>query len=138
MNRSYPGSARAVQALRWLNEHATSAALLLLLLGVATILHDIARGAVGLIQSIPNYPAWITDDRVLGRIRAVEFVQANPWIPLVLALAALGSLLWLEVRRAPRWAVWTTLAVVSLPAGGYIWVCLKAAFGAFVLTGPLH
>jgi len=68
----------------------------------------------------------------------MEFVHEHPWMPLSLAGAALASLLWLELRRAPRWAISTTLAVLSVPCLGYVWVCLKAGRVIMSVTGPMN
>ena len=105
-----------------------------LLFGVVAAAHGFARGVANMFTTLPGFPAIISDDRFLCRLRAVEFVHAHPWMPLALAGAALASLLWLEFRQAPRWAVWTTLVVLSVPCLGYIWVCLKAgSVGLFVM-----
>jgi len=125
-----------METLRWLNRHALSPALLILLFGASTTFHSFARTVSNMVKTLPGYPAFISDDLVVCRIRAIDFIQDHAWMPLTFAILALASLLWLDLRKAPRWAVWTTLCGLSLPCLAYMWVCLKASTVSFFVMGP--
>jgi hypothetical protein len=125
-----------METRRWLNQHALSPALLILLFGASTAIHLQACAVSNMVKSLHGYPAFISDDLVVCRIRAVGFIQDHAWMPLTFALLALASLFWLGFRKAPRWAVWTTLGGLSLPCLAYMWICFKASTLGFFVMGP--
>jgi hypothetical protein len=110
--------------------------MLILLFGASTTIHFGARAMSHIVKTLPGYPQVILDDLVVCRVRAIDFLQDHAWMPLTFAILALASLLWLEFRRAPRWAVWTTLGSLSLPCLAYMWVCLKAWTVSIFMMGP--
>lgn len=119
--------------LRRMKRHPLSLAMWILLLGASTAIHLGARTVSNMTKTLPGYPEFISDDLVVCRIRAIDFIQDHAWMPLTFALLALTSLLWLELRKAPRWAVWTTLGGLSLPCFAYMSICLKASTICIVL-----
>jgi hypothetical protein len=66
----------------------------------------------------------VMDDRTMREVRVIDFLHANLWLPLLYSAVFAGSVLWLEYRGAPRWAVWGTFVLLALPCLTYARACL--------------
>src|SRR6266542_2310884 len=106
-------------ALKWINRHSASSVLLLLVLGASTFAHVLARVRMDMASRFA-----IMDDRTIGQMRVINFVHAHCWVAIAYAVVFLASLLWLELRDAPRWVVWVTFVLLALPCLTYAWACL--------------
>ena len=54
----------------------------------------------------------------------IDFINGHGWMAMAYVAVFLGSLVWLEMRGAPRWSVWTTFLILSLPCFAYLRACL--------------
>jgi hypothetical protein len=119
-------------SLKWINRHGTSCFLLALLLLFCVGAHSMATSWMGLFVDFPpaNLPP-----RLMRNITGIEFVKANWPLPLVYLLFFAGMLLYMEFRSTPRWAVWVSFVVMSLPIVVYLLICLRVGTGLF-FTNP--
>ena len=53
----------------------------------------------------------------------IDFLNSHGWFTAIFALLFTGSLLYLELRNAPRWWVWLTFFVFAAPCLMYLMVC---------------
>jgi hypothetical protein len=108
-------------ALKWINRHSASSVLLLLLLSASTFAHVLAR----VRMDMASRQFAIMDDRTIRQMGLIDFMHAHYWVAIAYAAVYLGSLLWLEIRGAPRWAVWVTFGLLALPCLVYAGACLR-------------
>ena len=108
-------------ALKWINRHSAPSVLLLLILGASTFAHVLAH----VRMDAASRQFAIMDDRTIGQMRIIDFVHAHCWVVIAYAVVFLASLLWLELRDAPRWSIWVTFAVLALPFLAYAEACLR-------------
>jgi len=118
------------RAIKWTNRHGTSTALLLLLVGACVRAHLLAVGKThslgGLVTSM--------DSLSLRRVAGIGFIHSHWWFVLPYLTIFGGSLIWLEARSAPRWAVWAVFIIMAVPCLGYMWTCLLWAFTGLLVT----
>lgn len=116
---------RTLDVLRCINRKGAPLAGLALLLGMGAFLHRIALG-VGTFA----YPASVIADPYQEvRLRFVSYLDAHTWVALPFAALFAASLLWLQIRKSPPWALWATFASLALPLVGYMWICLSVGVG---------
>ena len=53
-------------------------------------------------------------------------------------LVVFGTLFYLEVRTAPRWAVWTTFSFLVLPLFAYTYTCIRVFMVPIFAMGQFH
>jgi hypothetical protein len=76
-------------------------------------------------MGIANRQFAFMDERTIRQMSAIDFMHAHYWIAIAYAAVFLSSLLWLEFRGAPRWAVWITFSVLAIPCLVYAWACVR-------------
>jgi uncharacterized membrane protein YecN with MAPEG domain len=54
----------------------------------------------------------------------IDTMHAHLGYAVGYAAVFLGTLLWLELRGAPRWVIWITFALLSVPSLDYTWACI--------------
>jgi hypothetical protein len=118
------------RAAKWINRHGTSAALLLLLVGGCAYAHLVAATKADLLREV----AMNMDPASLRRGAGIEFIHNHWWFVLPYLAVFGGSVVWLEARNAPRWAVWTVFMVLAVPCFMYAWACLDWALMGFFVT----
>ncbi len=107
------------QALKWFNRHGAFSGLLALLLVGSAFADLIARTKM----DMSNRQFAIMDDRTVRQMGFIDFVHAHMWMVIVYVVVFQAGLLWLEFRAMPRWCVWVTFIVLSLPALAYGSAC---------------
>jgi hypothetical protein len=111
-------------AIKWINLHGTSVALMLLLVGACAWAHLLAAGKIEILRG----QVIQVDSLSLRRIAGIEYIQNHWWFVLPYLTLFAGNLIWLEARKAPRWAVWVVWVVLAAPCLGYLWACLDSFF----------
>jgi len=119
-----PRKSHAWLAIKWINLHGTSVALMLLLVGACVWAHLLATGRLEILRE----QVVQVDSLSLRRIAGIEYIQNHWWFVLPYLTLFSGNLIWLEARKAPRWAVWVVWVVLAAPCLGYIWACLDSFF----------
>jgi hypothetical protein len=112
---------RAFEAFKWINARGAPLAVLALLLALGGLTHRMAITRLGMTDGRLAG----ADARAEGRVRFISYVDAHPWVAVLLAVLFAGSLIWLQFRQSPRWSLWLTFAFMALPVLGYAWVCLQ-------------
>jgi len=119
-------------SLKWINRHGTSCFLLALMLLFSVGAHSMATSWMLLLG---DFPAANLPPRLIRNITGIEFIKANWPLPLAYLLLFLGILLYMEFRSTPRWAVWVSFVLMSLPIVVYLLICLRVGAGIF-FTNP--
>ncbi len=114
---------KALKTLRILDRHGAAPALIALLLIVTIYVHTVAHRKA---QALSRVTAGL-DVKTVRRMHVVEYMHTHPSLLLLFVGVMAGSLLWLEMRRAPRWSVWCATGFLSLPCFAYIYGCAKLA-----------
>jgi hypothetical protein len=115
--------------LRQLNRHGASCALLIAILILGSVAHRIAISTITILSDIPTASL---PTSMAHNIAGILFLDANWWIPLAYLLLFFSILVYMELRSTPRWAVQVTFLFMSMPAVGYITLCLRAGTQSFV------
>src|SRR6266576_564837 len=110
------------QSLQWINRHSAPCALLTLMLMACAIAHRLAASMIALLSDIPLAAL---PPRLVRNITGIHFIDANWWFPLTYLLLFLATLIYMEIRSTPRWAVFITFLLISLPAIAYVVLCLR-------------
>ena len=66
----------------------------------------------------------LMDDRAVREMTIIDFIHGHLWILAPYAAVFFGCLLWLEFRSAPRWSVWVSFIIFTLPFLAYARACL--------------
>lgn len=124
-----------LQRIQWLNRHGASSALLVLLLLFCALMHYSALAKIEILS--PISPA--SEPRLFRSMVGVQYFDAHWWYALPYLVIFFGTLICLETRNAPRWAVWITFLFLALPFLGYAWACVRIAnrlilFDGFLIT----
>ena len=109
--------------IKWVNRHAASLAVLLILLWVGAGTHWMAITRLGMTGG--RLP--VMDAANESRVRIITYIDAHRWVVLPYAIVFGACLVWLELRQAPRRAVLCAFGCLALPTFGYMWVCLRVA-----------
>jgi hypothetical protein len=117
--------------LKWIERHKTSTALLALMVICCAIAHSVAVSRITLLSSFPvaNLPT-----RLIRNIAGIQFINAIWSFPLVYLLIFVGTLLYMEFRSTPRWAVWISFVLLSIPIVAYLLICLRLGTAFIVAT----
>jgi len=118
--------------LQRVNRHGVTCAAFLGLLIVCGMAHSLAVSLIGLFVDIP---AAYLPGHFLRNVVGIRFIETNWRFLLAYLLMVFGSLLYMELRSTPRWAVWTTFLFLSLPALAYVNLCISLGIG-FVTIVP--
>jgi hypothetical protein len=54
---------------------------------------------------------------------AIDFLRGHGWFAGVFVFLFIGSLLYLELRDAPRWSVWLVFVFLAAPCVAYFMIC---------------
>jgi len=92
--------------------------MLALVLGLAVLVHGMARLKMDLADHFA-----LMDMRTLRELRLIAYVHTHLWLPASYAVVFFACLLWLEIRVVPRWAVWLSFILLSMPCLAYMWAC---------------
>ncbi len=106
--------------LKWINRHSASSVLLLLLLGASAFAHVLAH----VRMEVASRQFAIMDDRTIRQMGVIDFMHAHYWIAIAYGTVFFATLLWLEFRSAPRWAVWVAFCLLAMPCIIYAGACL--------------
>jgi hypothetical protein len=120
---------RTLDTLIWINRRGAPLATLALLFGVTVLTHQVALGVLRMTHEL-LLPAG--DHRYELRMRFITYVDSQVWLALSFVALFAATLLWLQIRRSPRWSLWLTFAALALPMFGYMWVCLGVGTGSMV------
>lgn len=120
-----------LKTIKWIDRHGTAPVLFGLLVLVSAAAHKVAMGRITLLGDVP-LSAW--PPRLVRNMAGIQFFQANWWFSLPYFLLFFGMLIYMEVRKTPRWAVWIGFAFMSLPALGYVATCMRVGTGFITLT----
>ena len=113
---------------KWVNRHGASPLGLLILLGFCAMAHYLAFERMEFAQRQFAF----MDAKTIQRMAIIDFIHNHLWLVTPYALVFLGSLLWLEIRSAPRWAIWVSFLFLALPCSAYVRGCI-AIFNKFVV-----
>ena len=122
-----------LRSIKWINRHSAAPAILALLLFAGLTVHLLA------VENIPALKGLSAarDARLLRNIAGIEFINSNWWFVLPYLTLAFGILFYLEVRAAPRWAVWISFLFLALPALGYLCTCMRVGSCFVTVIGHL-
>lgn len=112
---------RTWQSIKWLNQHAVSPVLALLLFAFCALLHALAG------VRMAGEPSAHMDAKTALRMAIIDYIDSHPWVLSAYALFVVTCLFRLEFRNAPRWSVWCVLFFLGLP-------CLAYAYGCMCIT----
>ena len=102
------------------NRHPASTIPLAALLGACVFAHLAALSWMETPgRQVASLPA-----RTVRCMTLIDFINNHGWMALAYVATFLGCLVWLEIRAAPRWSVWTTFVILSLPCLAYLRACL--------------
>lgn len=121
------------QNLKWINRHGTACAVLTLFLLFGIAVHTLAIARIVLLSDIP-LTTW--PPRLARNMVGIQFFHDHWWFALPYLLLFFGTLIYLEIRAVPRWAVWTSFTGLSLPVVAYFCTCVRVAFFAIFVMGP--
>ena len=110
------------QSLKWVNRHGTATALLVLMLCLSLAAHTLAMKMIELLSDIPLQ---IWPDRFQRNLTGIQFIHNHACVVLPYLVFFLGLLVYVEIRRTPRSAVWAAFALLSLPLLGYFLTCIR-------------
>ena len=85
-------------------------------------MHTLAVAKITILSDIP-LGTW--PQRLVRNIAGIQFLQASWWFALPYLLLFFGTLLYMEIRVTPRWAVWSAFAFLALPIVGYLFACMR-------------
>jgi len=95
-------------------------AALVVLFGLVAFTHWWARFRM----EIASRQFVIMDERTAREMSIIDFIHDHLWIVAAYAVVSFTSLIWLECRTSPRWAVWVTFLVLAIPLLAYGGACL--------------
>ena len=105
--------------VKWLNRHTVALAGAISLLGICGFTHFLALVKMDVMER--KFP--IMNPRTEHNMALIDFLNGHRWFVAVFILMFIGSLLYLELRNAPRWSVWLTFFVFAAPCLMYLMVC---------------
>ena len=112
-----------------LNRRAESFLLLPLLFGVFVIAHLLALTKVGLSLAL-------VDDRTVGEIRLIQFVQSHLWVVALYFALLIAVWCWIRACSASLLVTFISLLLLSMPCLLYIRSCLHIGSKLLGITGP--
>ena len=108
------------QPFQWMKRHKASSVWLPLLVGTGAFAHFLARFRME--QSDRQFA--FMDSITIRHMPTIDAMHAHPGYAFGYAAVFLGTLLWLEWRKAPRLVIWIAFALLSVPILDYTWACL--------------
>jgi hypothetical protein len=93
--------------------------------------HFMAHTRSGLVHDFG-----LVDDRTLGELRLIQFIQTNLWVFGVYFGFLLGVWFWLGFRWAPRSLTIFCLGLLLFPCLLYIRACLHIAGKLLLFSSP--
>jgi hypothetical protein len=108
------------KALEWTRRHPASSVWLPLLAGTGAFAHYLARFRME--QSGRQFE--FMDPITIRHMPLIDAMHAHLGYAFGYAAVFLGTLLWLERRSAPRWVIWITFGLLSVPSLDYTWACV--------------
>lgn len=87
--------------------------------------------SVALVRLEMLAPSLSLKPAVAARSGFIQYVDAHPWVVLPYLGVWVGALLWLQIRKSPRWSLRLTFLLLALPVLGYLWICFRVATQAF-------
>jgi hypothetical protein len=124
-----------LQSLKWINRHGTACALLALFLLFCIAVQTVAVAKITILSDIPvgDLPP-----RLVRNMAGIRFIQANGWFALPYLLLSFGTLIYMEIRATPRWAVWSAFAFLALPIIGYLFACMRVVACFMTVVGRIQ
>jgi hypothetical protein len=135
LNCGVPISVSIWRSLKWINRHGTSSAFLIFIVLLCVVGRSIAAEMMSLLKDVP---AAYLPLRLVRNVTGIHFLDTNWGFSLTYSLLFLGTLMFMEIRSTPRWAVWITFALMTLPPIGYVVLCLRVGTCSFVISGSNH
>jgi hypothetical protein len=105
--------------VNWVNRHAAVILTALLLLAICTIAHVIALAKMDIVNR--QFP--IMNARTEHSMALIDFSNNHWWFAGGFAFLFIGSLLFLELRNAPRWSILLAFLLLAVPCVVYLMVC---------------
>jgi hypothetical protein len=106
--------------LDWIRRHKASFVWLPLLAVIGAGAHFLARYRME--QSGRHFA--FMDPITVRHIPMIDAMHAHLGYAFGYAAVFLGTLLWLEWRKAPRWIVWASFGILAVPSLDYTWACI--------------
>jgi len=107
------------EAVKWVNRHCTAVALATLLFVLCGFDHFLALVKMDAVSR--RFP--IMNSQTERSMAAIDFLHGHRWFAGVFMLVFIGSLLYLELRNAPRWSVWLVFLFLAAPCVAYLMIC---------------
>ena len=120
-------------SLKCINRHGASCTLFLAILLLCVISHSLARSMIALLSDVP---AAYLQPGLLRNVTGIQFIDVNWFFALTYLLLFFGTLIYMEIRSTPPWAVCVTFVLLSLPAIAYVTLCLRLGTRSFVIIAP--
>ena len=103
----------------WMNQHGAALVLFMIVMIVCVNTHMWGFAKATTFKG--RFLLW--DDRAAGEVNLIQSVHAHWWIAIPYGVLVASCLAWLEIRNAPRWTVWVSFLLLSLPAAAYANAC---------------
>ena len=120
-----------VAIVKWLNRPTVALVGAMSLLGICGFAHFLALVKMDVVER--KFP--IMNPSTEHNMVLIDFLNGHRWFVVVFILMFIGSLLYLELRNAPRWSVWLTFFAFAAPCLEYLMVCGYIANKFVSLTG---
>jgi hypothetical protein len=105
----------ATETYRRLNRHGASSIFAILFLGAISFAHFMARTRM----DICHRQFALMYSRTIHEMALIDFIDSHFWLVFAYAVLYVASLLWLEIRSAPRWTIWLTFVLLAVPTMVY-------------------
>jgi hypothetical protein len=109
-----------LKAYEWMKRHPASSVWLPLLAAPGAFAHFLALFRME--RSGRQFE--FMDPITVRHMPLIDTMHAHLGYAFGYAAVFLGTLLWLEWRRAPRWVICITFVLLSVPSLDYTWACL--------------
>ena len=108
----------------WIEQHGTALVLFMIVMIVCVNTHMLGRAKATIFKG--KFLLW--DDCAAAEVNLIHYVHAHWWIAIPYGIFVASCLGWLEIRNAPRWTVWVSFLLLSLPAIAYARACAHIFF----------
>ena len=104
---------------RALNRYVAHPVLVVFLFAFCVSCHKLALWQMGLC----NRNFIVMDTETVHNMALIDFVGNNYPLAIIYLVFFEGLLLFLAIRGCPRWSIWITFLVLSMPCLMYMYVC---------------
>ncbi len=107
-------------------------AALIVLIAAGVLIHHMALARVDSIGTVSAR----MKPTAAARVQFVSYIASHPSFVLPYLATFLAGLLWMRLRKLPRWSLWLTFTFLALPIFGYIWICFRITSTNFIFGPP--